>query len=363
MPISSIHIDTRPDWRGGQNQVLLTLRGLKKRGHAVELMALKDGALEKRALDDGFPVHAIPASSVRWQGASLLRKLLRDRRYQIVHSHDPHALTLAWLARAHRRAVLIAQRRVANPLSRGPLALARYRAAKRIFAVSKFIASSVIESGISANQVEVVYEGVKLPDRTTAPERVAAREHWKISDADILLGCVGYLLPEKNQQVLIRALPSIQKDFPSCRIILAGDGPSRTALEKLAHDLDVASDVIFAGFVNRIETVYRAIDLFLFPSLAEPLGTSMLAAMSHGLPVIGVASGGVPEMITSEKNGLLVPLPDPDAFATSVKRLLHNCEEAHSFGDAARAIIEEKFTDDRMVEATIHKYQSLLTEH
>ena len=360
MPISSIHIDTRPDWRGGQNQVLLTLRGLKKRGHAVELIALSGGALERRARGEGFPIHAIPASSVRWGGSSQLRKLLRERRYEIVHAHDPHGLTLAWLARAHRRAVLIAQRRVANPLSRAPFALARYRAAAKIFAVSKFIADSVVASGIPANHVEVVYEGVKLPPPTTLGERIAAREHLKISDADILLGCVGYLLPEKGQQALIRALPSIQKDFPSCRLILAGDGPSRPGLEKLARDLEVARQVIFAGFIEHIEDVYRSLDLFLFASLAEPLGTSMLAAMSYGLPVIGVASGGVPEMVSSGKNGLLVPSPDPDAFAACVKRLLRNREEARSFGEAARATIEGKFTDDRMVEATIQKYKALL---
>ena len=143
-------------------------------------------------------------------------------------------------------------------------------------------------------------------------------------------------------------------------MILAGDGPSRPALEKLANDLDVTPRHYFYRIHQRASTtVYRAIDLFLFPSLAEPLGTSMLAAMSHGLPVIGVASGGVPEMVTSEKNGLLVPTPDPDAFAAIIKRLLRNRDEARTFGDAARATIEEKFTDDRMVEATIHNYQSL----
>jgi glycosyltransferase involved in cell wall biosynthesis len=361
MPIASIHIDTRPDWRGGQNQVLLTLLGLKRRGQAVELLALAGGALERRARDEGFQVHAIPSSSVRWGGSLLLRKLMQARRYEIVHAHDPHGLTLAWLARAHRRAILIAQRRVANPLSRGPFALARYRAAKRILAVSKFIAESVIASGIAANQVEVIYEGVKLPDRTTPSQRATSRDRWNVAEADILLGCVGYLLPEKGQEVLIRALSVIQKDFPSCRLLLAGDGPSRPELEKLAGDLNISRSIIFAGFIEQIENVYHGLDIFLFPSLAEPLGTSMLAAMSHGLPVIGVASGGVPEIVASEKNGLLVASPDPEAIATSVKRLLHNRQEAAKFGEAARATIEERFTDDRMVEATIGKYQALLT--
>ncbi len=360
MPITSIHIDTRPDWRGGQNQVLLTLRGLKARGDAAELLALRDGELASRALDEGFVVHAIRPDSVRWGGSRVLKQLMRVRRYEIVHAHDPHALTLAWLARAHRSAVLIAQRRVANPLSRVPFALARYRAARRIFAVSKFIADSVIRSGIAASQVEVIYEGVKLPDKITLGERFEARDHWKIRTTETLLGCVGYLLPEKGQEALIRALPSILKDFPACRLLLAGDGPSRPALEKLAHELNVSRSVIFAGFVEHVESVYRALDVFLFPSLAEPLGTSMLAAMSYGLPVVGVASGGVPEMVASEKNGLLVPKPDADAFATCVKRLLRNREEAARFGEAARATIAEDFTDDRMVENTLLKYQALL---
>jgi glycosyltransferase involved in cell wall biosynthesis len=360
MPISSIHIDTRPDWRGGQNQVLLTLRGLKMRGHSAELLALAGGELGHRAIDLGFQVHAIPANSVRWGGSRVLAKLMNARRYSIVHAHDPHGLSLAWLARAHRRATLIAQRRVANPLSRGPFARARYRAARSIFAVSQFIAESVIRSGISAAQVEVIYEGVKLPAQTTAGERQSSRDRWKVKDSEPLLGCVGYLLPEKGQEALIRALPAIRKDFPATRLILAGDGPKRMELEQLARGLNLSQSIIFTGFVEHVEAVYHALDIFLFPSLAEPLGTSMLAAMSYGLPVIGVASGGVPEIVASEKNGLLVPSPNPEFFADCVKRFLSNREEANRFGEAARATIAEKFTDDVMVDTTIQKYQKFI---
>ena len=362
MPISSIHIDTRPDWRGGQNQVLLTLRGLRARGHNVELLALSGGALEKRALAEGFAVHAIPPRSVRPGGARLLRKIMRARRFDIVHAHDPHGLTVAWLAGAHRRAALVAQRRVANPLTGGRIALARYRAAQRIIAVSQFVAESVIRSGIEVQKVEVVYEGVELPKPTAMGEREQAREKLSVATGEILLGCVGYLLPEKGQESLIRTMPSILQEFPNCRLILAGDGPCRREFESLAKKLGVARAVIFAGFVEQIADVYRVLDIFLFPSLAEPLGTSMLAAMSYGLPVIGVASGGVPEMVTHERNGLLVPAPDPAAFADATLRLLRSRDEAKRFGDAARATIAEKFTADRMVEATIEQYERISRE-
>jgi glycosyltransferase involved in cell wall biosynthesis len=361
-PVTSIHIDTRPDWRGGQNQVLLTLQGLRDRGHRVELLALGAGVLAQRAAAAGLRVHAIPPAAVRLAGAQIIRRLLRTGHFEIVHAHDPHGLTLAWLARAHRSSTLIAQRRVANPLSRGALGLARYRAARRIFAVSEFVAKSVIQSGIARDAVDVVYEGVELPPAIPPTERDAARQKWGIGAGEVLLGCVGYLLPEKGQEVLVRAMPAVLRAFPQCKLILAGDGPRRIALEAQAKELAVAGSIIFAGFVENIAEIFRALDIFLFPSLAEPLGTSMLAAMSYGLPVIGVASGGVPEMVAHEKNGLLVPLPDANEIAAAALRLLHSPEEASRFGDAARATIAAHFTADRMAETTLEKYRQLLKE-
>ncbi len=360
MPISSLHIDTRPDWRGGQNQVLLTLRGLRAREHEVELMALSGGALEQRASAEKFRVHAIPTRSVRPGGANLLRKILRGRSFDIVHAHDPHGLTIAWLAGAQRRAALVVQRRVANPLTGGRIALARYRAAQRILAVSHFIAESVIRSGISADKVEVVYEGVELPPIVSPPEREAARAKFGVVANDVLLGCVGYLLPEKGQDVLVRAMPAVLREFPNCRLILAGDGPCRRGLESAVKKHCVAQAAIFAGFVEEISSVYRALDIFLFPSLAEPLGTSLLAAMSYGLPSIAVASGGVPEIITNRHNGILVSAPEPGTFEAATLELLRSPELASHLGAAARATISQKFTADRMVEATLAQYASIL---
>ena len=98
-------------------------------------------------------------------------------------------------------------------------------------------------------------------------------------------------MPEKGQEFAVRAMAEVRAKFPPARLLLAGDGPCRGQLEKLARELGVADAVIFAGFVEDIAQVYRALDVFVFPSLAEPLGTSLLAAMGWGLPVVAVASG------------------------------------------------------------------------
>ena len=358
--MTSLHIDTQRDWRGGQNQILLLLRGLRGRGHKAELMALADTVLEHRAREEEFRVHTIPAGFVRGGAALQMQKLLRGDEFDIVHAHDPHGLSAAWLARAHRRATLVAHRRIGNPLSPGRVALARYRAARRILAISDFVKQRMIASGIPPAQIDVVYDGVEIPSGTTPDLRRAARQQWKIGEHEILLGCVGRLVPNKGQEILLQALPAVLIDFPDCRLILAGDGKCRPALEKLSRELGIAERVIFAGAVENIAQIYRAIDIFLFPAIGEGLGSSLLEAMSFGLPAVAAESGGVPEIIDDGCDGLLAPASSPKVLAETVLRVLKNPALAAQLGTAARKKIAPQFTADRMVESTLAAYKKAL---
>jgi glycosyltransferase involved in cell wall biosynthesis len=360
--ISSLHIDTRPDWRGGQSQVLLTVQGLCARGHEAELMALSGGALEQRARAAGLRVHAIPAWLVRAGAAWQVRRLLVGNRFDVIHAHDPHALTAAWLAGAHRGAALVAHKRVATFLNRDRISIARYRAARRIFAISRFVAERIVASGIDPAQVEILYEGVELPAPTTLEQRREARRRWSVRDDEVLLGCVGYFVADKGQETLLSALPAVLARFPNARLLFAGDGPRRPALEKLARDLGVAPRVIFAGFVDDIAQVYRAIDLFLWPSLNEGLGTSLLVALAHALPVVSVESGAAPEIVEDGRNGFLFPPSHAEECARAVVRLLEDSLLMARLAAAARQTIAQKFTADRMVENTIERYKRILAE-
>lgn len=356
-----LHLDTRPDWRGGQLQILLTLRGLRERGHDAQLMARRDSPLAHRAAAEGFSVHLFPPRFLRWQAALCLREILDQQSFDILHAHDPHGLTASWLIRAHRRSRLVVARRVAYPLSRAPLSLARYHAACRIIAVSQFVAESVVASGIDSSRVAVVHDGVEIPPPTTTEMRRVARARWKIADHDLLIGCVGYLLPEKGQETLLRALPRIRAQFPNCRVILAGDGPCRMKLQTLAGELGIIDAVIFAGFVEDVEAVYRALDLFVFPSLAEPLGSSLLTAMAHGLPVLAVASGGVPEIIENGRNGILVDSPDTLKFAASACQMLNDHDATARMAKAARETVERRFSAQLLAENTLQQYKKILS--
>ncbi len=352
-------MDLEREWRGGQSQALLLLQGLRTRGHEAELLSVRGAALAERAKASGIAVHEAPTSGRRLGAVLRLRRLLRATRFDLLHANEPHALTAAWLAGAHRRMPVVAARRVAYPIATGPIARARYVAARRIIAVSEFVARSVTDSGLPADTIRVVYDGVKVPPLTSEDSRQQAREHWGLTRDEPLIGCVGYLLPEKGQEFLLRALPEIRAHFANCRLLLVGDGPERPRLERLADQVGVRTAVHFAGLVKDLDEVYKALDVFVFPSLAEPLGSSLLMAMAAGLPVVAVASGAVPEVIESEVSGLLVPHPDHRKIAASVVRLITDSELAARLGLRARAVICEKFSADRMVEETVRVYNEL----
>jgi glycosyltransferase involved in cell wall biosynthesis len=254
---------------------------------------------------------------------------------------------------------MVVSRRVAYPLGTGWPARARYRAAACVFAISRFVAQSLSASGLDPDRVRLLHEGVELPRLTSQEERRQARARWGVAEDESLLGCVGYLLPEKGQETLLRAWPAVQQAFPKARLILAGDGPCRPSLERLAKELNLGSVLILPGVVEEITQVYQALDVFLFPSLAEPLGTSLLVAMAYGLPVVSSNGGAGPEVVEEQSNGLLRTPGDADAWAEAVHRFLQDREAAARMGACARETIAVRFSADRMVEETLQAYREL----
>ncbi len=333
--LSTLHVDLGRDWRGGQNQVLTLIRGLRARGHGADLIAVCGSPLATRAAAEGVKVTAVSHLVARLEAAFKLRRLMTSMAYDVVHTHEAHALTAAWLAGAPRRAVSVTARRLVYPLGQNRWALARYRGQDCVLAVSRFVAESVARSGVAAERISVAYDGVELPVPPSRDERLRARAHWGATSDAPLVGCVGYLLPDKGQEPLIRAMPSVLTEFPACSLCLAGDGPLRSQLERLAGELGVKDAVRFLGLVDDVTALYAAVDVFVFPSIAEGLGSSLLAAMAYALPVVAVGQCAVPEVINDERQGLLVDTPDPSALSAA---LLQTSDRI------ARCTKKEKFT-------------------
>jgi glycosyltransferase involved in cell wall biosynthesis len=353
-------VDLETEWRGGQNQFLLLLKGLYERGHAAELLAVRGSALAHRAHSAGICVHTVSRRAARFGTVQKIRSLLADGRIELVHVNESHALTAAWLARAHRRMPLIISRRVGYPLTQSWPARKRFHAASAIIANSQWVAEQAAASGAPKEKLRVVHEGVRIPELASPEMRSKARARWNIPPDAPLLGCVGVLSEDKGHAFVIRALEMVRREFPEARLLLAGDGPSREGLQRLARDLGLQDAVVFAGFVGEIERVYQTLDVFVFPSLFEGLGTSLLAAMSFGVPSVTFFGCALGEIVENGTSGIQVEPGKSDSIARAVCSILRDGNLAAAVGRAGRGRIERHFSAEQMVDGTIGVYREML---
>ena len=352
-------VDLESEWRGGQSQALLLLRGLRQRGHDAQLLSASGAVLAERACAAGVPVHTVTAAFRRPQAARLLRRLVQQFRIDLVHANEAHALTAAWLARAHHFAPLVASRRVLFPLRSGAISLARYRAAACIVAVSKAVRAELCAAGLDASRIEVVPDGVELGSPITADERLRARGPWGMAADAPVAAYVASLTAEKGHDLLLDAFAELRKTMTSCRLLLAGSGPLRHSLQERARAAGLLPAVIFAGFIEEPRSVYAACDVFLFPSIREGLGSSLLDAMSCALPVVALQGGSTGDVLEDGRNSLIVA-PAAAPLAAAAMRLLTDKALAGRLGAAARETVDSRFSAAQMIEATAQIYERLV---
>jgi glycosyltransferase involved in cell wall biosynthesis len=354
-----LYVDLDRDWRGGQSQALLTLRGLRAAGHGVELIAARKSPLAQRAIAEGLTVTEVSRSTLRFSAAKAIRRRLSRAHFDLLHLNEPHALTAAWLAGAHKRLPLLFSRRILFLLQKNWISQARFRAVTRFLPNSKAVAQKLVASGIAPARISIVNEGVEIPALATAEQRTAARQHFGVSDQEFLFGCVSFLVEGKGQEHLIEALAKVREKHTQARLLLAGDGPRQAELESLTKQLAQENAVRFLGFVKDVATVYAALDSFVFPSEFEALGTALQTAMALAIPCISTVCGGLGEVVQDDRTAMVAE-PSGPAFAAAMLRIIEDPQLRERLRKAAREHIQLCLSSERMVENTIKVYEDVL---
>ena len=172
----------------------------------------------------------------------------------------------------------------------------------------------------------------------------------------------------KGCAATLQAFARFRELYPAARLTIAGEGPLRAELEKSAAELGVASAVTMRGFLSQadLNALYAESHLFLHPSEMtsdqnqEGVPNSMLEAMATGLPVIATWHGGIPEAVTHERDGLLVPERDVEALFQAMRRLAAAPEEWARFGAAAAETVRAEFEQTRAIAALEDCYDEAL---
>jgi glycosyltransferase involved in cell wall biosynthesis len=288
---------------------------------------------------------------------AMLRELAGETRYDLVHAHwvlpnGPPAALAAALAglplvvSLHGSDIYVAEQGWPFALT----AAATFRCAEAITACSSDLHMRALRLGAPAQRSSVIPYGVNLgffkPD-ADAYARVRA-ELGLPADAKLVIG-LGRLVAKKGFGVLLDAWPQVRAAHPDATLAIVGYGDMRAALERQAAALGLGDSVRFTGQLERARAAayLAAADVFALPIVREGvdgLPNVLLEAMGAGRAIAASNVAGVPDVVTHEQHGLIVPEGDPAALAHAIGRLLHDRALAERIGAAARQRIEHELT-------------------
>jgi len=189
-------------------------------------------------------------------------------------------------------------------------------------------------------------------------DRVRWREENGLSSDAVVFTCVGRLEPQKNPLLLLQAFAEL-KD-PSAHLVLSGGGSLRERLHGYAQANKLCDRVHLIGKQNNVPSVLAASDVFVLSSNWEGNPLAVMEAMAAGLPVIATQVGGVPELVQSGHQGLLVPAGDRPGFSAAMKTLLFGTDMRQAMGRAAEGRAVREFKVERMVEGYANLYREMV---
>lgn len=175
------------------------------------------------------------------------------------------------------------------------------------------------------------------------------------------VGALSWKMKAEGVKILIRAFKHVSEKFPGSRLLIVGDGTYRKEIENLVEELGITSHVVFTGFVDNGLIPLSASDIYTHISLQEGFPLAVLEAMSLGKPVIASRTGGIPEAINNEYNGLLVET-NPECIAESIIGLIHSPEKRIFLASNAKKTVENRYLWTKIVDNILYLYSSTLKE-
>jgi glycosyltransferase involved in cell wall biosynthesis len=338
------------------------MRRQRARGREPHLAAPGDSALLARAAGEGFPVHPV-AMRGTWDVASALAlaALLRSLEPEVVHWHAARAHALGAMASLlHPGPARVLSRRVVFPVRRSIGSRLLYALpVDRIAAISQAVRDALVRSGVDSGRIDVVPSGIEILPSADRAQRSELRRSLGAGEGDVVALTVSALAPGKGHADLLRATAAALERAPGLKLWLAGEGSLEQGLRAEVRSLGLEPAVQFLGFRTDIKALLHAADFFCLATQSEGLGSSILEAMAAGLPVVATAVGGVPEIVTQEVTGVLVPANDPAALAGAMVRMVVDRGSRETMGSRGREHAAH-FSADRTEELTEEVYRAAL---
>jgi glycosyltransferase involved in cell wall biosynthesis len=205
-----------------------------------------------------------------------------------------------------------------------------------------------------------IHSGVEIERFSHVRKKVAAKKKELGLNPDReLIGTIGWLLPIKGPQYLLRAMVAVLGQGHCAELVFIGKGEMESVLKTEARSLGVADQVHFLGWRSDIPEILPLFDVFALPSLNEGMGRVLVEAMAAGRPVVATRTGGIPDLVRHGENGLLVSAGNHIELAAAINQLLSNPRQARALGRQGRLDCR-RYSVENMVVKIDRLYRELL---
>ena len=295
-----------------------------------------------------------------------LRRLVRERSIDIVHAHEYKTDLLAWLLAKVEPVVPFAtvhgwtghtrrERAVYYPVDKR--VLAKF---PRLAAVSGEIKRTLIRAGASEQNIDVVLNAIDPAHFHRDPAAIPlARARFGVGPSDVVLGSVGRLEPQKRFDLLIEAFSSLLKLRPNLKLLIAGEGSVRGALERQIEHSGIREACRLLGHTPDVSGFHHALDVFVQSSDYEGTPNVVLEAMALETPVVATDVGGTGEIAIQGEHAILLPPGNASALAAAIEAVISDPGGAQTRVRAARHRVEGELSFERRVRRIEAVYQDL----
>lgn len=358
-----IHFSSATTWRGGEQQIVYLVEELDKAGIEQWIFCPTNSALAEYCLFHNLPhftYHKLFSTNplVAFQFNRICQQLAID----IAHIHDAHSHTYAYMSAVMgNQTFLVLSRRVDFPIRSNWLSKKKYNhpAIKRILCISEKVKEVLKPDIVDTTKLEVVYSGIDLSKFLVGKE-ARLRKELDLLPTTKIIANIAAIAPHKDYFTFIDTAALIKKKHPDTLFLIIGsDGGEKKAMEDYLVKKNLKDTVRLLGFRNDIPLILPEIDVLLFTSKEEGLGTTILDALACGVPVVATNAGGIPEIIQDQQHGLLASIGDAEQLAANVAILLFQPKLAEQYIAAGQKRVKA-FSKEITAQKTLASYKGVI---
>lgn len=360
-----LHISSPKSWRGGEQQLIYLAEELSNAGVEQLIMCPFNSAVHKHCLKKHIAhITYFKGFSGNPMVAFRVAHVCKREHIDLIHVHDSHSHNFAVLSAvlANNVTPIIVSRRVDFPIQDHTFSLYKYNHPRiaKILCVSEAIKSVMLPFIEDQQKLEVVYSGIDLKKFDKIKADHSIRTLLGIEEHVHLIGNVAALAPHKDYFTFVDTAKKLIDDGLKAHFIALGDGPLKREIETYIAAQSMTDHISLLGFRTDVLEILSVLDLFLITSETEGLGTSILDALALKVPVVATAAGGIVEVISHEKSGLLCPVKDVSSLVQACKRMLEDEALRNRIKEEGWSTVQ-KFSKTKTAQTTIQVYRNVLS--